>query len=257
MPCDTWWNPFCCAMEVCADMFEEMISMMMSGVDAMMEMCEGVIDEIGKLADDIVETEEQIVIMGEDIGLMADCIVVFIDESTEFVESFCPNTNYNSHLSGKSLLKSDVSGEYCGASLTKISTRNIEEFASKNSKSSNDLSIKINSIEHTFDLVRERLDQNWSVLFRNQANVGVGDNPFGEFADMVTSMSELCSSMVDMFEAQRDEGLKMLSSLENTMQASADLDTAVVDMSRDIKILGGDISAENELLSSLSSCPKP
>ena len=82
MPCESIFNPFCCAAEVCADMMVELLEMMSSGADWMADMCETCIDEIGKLADDIVKTEEQIVMMGYAIGDMSDCILVFIDQGS-------------------------------------------------------------------------------------------------------------------------------------------------------------------------------
>jgi len=46
MPCETWWDPFCCAAEVCADMMVEMMGVMSSGSDEMLEMCEDCVDEV-------------------------------------------------------------------------------------------------------------------------------------------------------------------------------------------------------------------
>lgn len=114
MPCDTWWNPFCCAAEMCADMMVMMIDMMASGADAMTEVCEDIVDEIGKLADDIVHTEENIVLMGEEIGYMSNCIVVFINEGLDFVEAFCPAAkDYYSDPSSSHNLQSSGGDDAC------------------------------------------------------------------------------------------------------------------------------------------------
>lgn len=46
MPCETWWDPFCCAAEVCADMMVEMMELMANGADSMTELCQDCIDEV-------------------------------------------------------------------------------------------------------------------------------------------------------------------------------------------------------------------
>merc|ERR1719263_1949651 len=92
----------------------------------MMVMCENIIDEIGNLADDIVKTEEQIIQMGDDIGYMADCIVIFIDEGLEFMESFCPDTSVRELYGMEPTLSSKPassfslkSSEYCDSEIMK------------------------------------------------------------------------------------------------------------------------------------------
>ena len=109
MPCDTWWDPFCCAAEVCADIMVEMIEMMADGADWMEEICEDCIDLIGSLADDIVKTEENIILMGYAINDMAEYMVVFIDEGLEFMALFCPNSQKTYSLRGHFKLKQKVS----------------------------------------------------------------------------------------------------------------------------------------------------
>jgi hypothetical protein len=46
MPCETWWDPFCCAAEVCADMMVEMMSVMTEGSENLLDLCEESIDEV-------------------------------------------------------------------------------------------------------------------------------------------------------------------------------------------------------------------
>ena len=93
MPCSTWWNPFCCAAEICADMMVAMMRGLEGGADAMKEMMIGMVDEIGVLADDIVTTEEDIVQMGERILSMSDMVVEFVDDGIQFAEEFCPGVD--------------------------------------------------------------------------------------------------------------------------------------------------------------------
>lgn len=101
MPCDTWWNPFCCAAEMCADMMAEMVTMMAQGMDGMTDLCKNCIDEVGQIADAIVDTEEDILVMGYAINDMADCIVLFIDQGLDFMSEFCPTSGESTFRSRK------------------------------------------------------------------------------------------------------------------------------------------------------------
>jgi hypothetical protein len=50
LPCETWWDPFCCAAEVCADMMVDMLELMSAAGDTVIDMCESCVVEVGLCA---------------------------------------------------------------------------------------------------------------------------------------------------------------------------------------------------------------
>ena len=74
-PCETWWNPFCCAMEVMTELMVEMMdSMTKVGSEIIQDMDSAAVT-IGELADVIIDMEHEIMDMSLVIGNMADDIV--------------------------------------------------------------------------------------------------------------------------------------------------------------------------------------
>lgn len=262
MSCESIWDPFCCAAEVCADMMVEMIELMANGADWMTDMCEACIDEIGKLADDIVKTEENIVLMGYAIGDMSDCILVFIDQGLEFMTLFCPSTSSSgSYLSLKGKFgvqsRGSVDEEGCSdSSLLKLKnaivtvhgeTVTIEKdinVISSTWKHQQQLSLKVKS------LVRQALD----------AAVGPGGgqavqgNPFGEFTEMVETMMRTMTVFTDMMTSQTRLVTDMLESLTHLASEQGVLGDLVVVMGMEVATMGGEISGEEDAMTDLTKC---
>jgi hypothetical protein len=248
MPCESIWNPFCCAAEVCVDMMIEMIELMAQGADWMTEMCLSMIDEVGYLADDIIKTEENIVLMGYNIGSMADCIVVFIDQGLEFMTLFCPNKEEYYSLRGRVTLRSSkilkTSEEGCSSDSKKILFKE---------------AILSYSPHTTVTKLSSTLGEKW--LERQNYNMQVMSwmkslkgNPFGEFAQMVDVMMEAMSAFMRTMDDQTDMMNHMMGSLTTFAQEEAKMSTMVIDMAGDVEDLEEEINTQEDLMIELTTC---
>jgi hypothetical protein len=248
MPCESIWNPFCCAAEVCADMMVEMIELMAQGADWMTEMCLAMIDEIGALADDIVQTEENIVLMGYNIGYMADCIVVFIDQGLEFMTLFCPNKEEYYSLRGHVTLRSSsfpkTSEEGCSSDSKRILFK--EAILSY---SPHTVVTKLSST--LGEKWMERQDYNKKVMSWMKSLEG---NPFGEFAQMVDVMMEAMSAFMRTMDGQTEMINQMMTSLTTFSKEEAKMSTMVIDMASDVEELEEDINTQEDLMVELNNC---
>jgi hypothetical protein len=92
MPCEHWYNPPCCAMEMCADM----VIMMMDGMEemakAMADSMKVMIDLTLEMSQDILDTEGYIQDMGMEISTMSDYIVETEQMILDFMTDFCDHT---------------------------------------------------------------------------------------------------------------------------------------------------------------------
>ena len=89
MPCDTWWNPPCCAMEMCADMVMVMMEMCADMASGMTEGVKTCIDQMLYMSDQILVTEGYIQDMGMEIHEMSDYIVQTEEMLLDFMTGFC------------------------------------------------------------------------------------------------------------------------------------------------------------------------
>jgi hypothetical protein len=258
MPCETIWNPFCCAAEVCADMMVEMLDLMASGADWVTGMCEACIDEMGKLADDIVQTEENIVLMGYAIGDMSDCILVFIDQGLEFMTLFCPasssrSTSYIS-LKGKFGVQSrgSVDEEGCSdASLLRLKNALV-------AVKSETLAVSTSSLPDTLAAwnQQEKISLKARAIVRQALDLAGHrqDNPFGEFAEMVDVMMRTMAVFTDMMASQTKLVTSMLDSLTHLAGEEVVLGGLVVDMGSEVAALGAEIATEEGAMETLTDC---
>ncbi|KAH3760820.1 hypothetical protein Pelo_7382 [Pelomyxa schiedti] len=90
-PCDTWWNPFCCAMEICADIMIYMMDGMLWMANQTTVAMEGVIDQVLEMSDEILQEEDLILAMGLQISDMTEQILYTESMMQAFVEDFCNN----------------------------------------------------------------------------------------------------------------------------------------------------------------------
>lgn len=253
MPCESIFNPFCCAAEVCADMMVEMLEMMASGADWMTDMCEACIDEIGKLADDIVKTEEQIVMMGYAIGDMSDCILVFIDQGLEFMQLFCPAAKGDQRYFVLEGSFADPDDEGCSDSSHLLQLKSALVGVGSQTVS---ISVKRKSqTDLRWAQQRELASKIQSFVKRSRSRSSlVGDNPFGEFAEMVDVMMRTMAVFTDMMTDQTRLMNDMFNSLGALSAEEAKMGAMVVDMGSDVLALGAEVIDEEELMMDLSEC---
>jgi hypothetical protein len=257
MPCDTWWDPFCCAAEVCADMMVEMIEMMADGADWMEEACENCIDEIGKLADDIVKTEENIILMGYAINDMAEYVVVFIDEGLEFMALFCPDSQKTFSLRGDFKMKEGKVSKDMAAALKKGGGVKFKTF------------VEHMEVSPTQKFARQRLDTDVSLVVATQVatsakikslqNVhlfysGLKENPFGEFVAMVDVMMEAMMMFTSILADQTRLMTEMFESLVSLSAEEAKMAGMVVTMGGDVTTMGTSLQEEDALMDELDEC---
>lgn len=260
MPCQTFWNPFCCAAEVCADMIVEMIELMASGADWMTEMCKSMIDEIGRMADGIVETEENIILMGYNIGYMADCIVVFIDQSAEFMTLFCPNQDYYYSLKGdiKMIANQQIIKEEGCSSLTNKKYLELKDVIIAYSpdtifvKQPSTLFNKYQELTQ-FTLQLKEWINNYNHNNNNNNDI-LKSNPFGEFAQMVDVMMETMSIFMKIMDQQTALINDMMNSISTLSKEEVKLSTMVVDMSEDVIQLEDEINTQEDMMIQLTNC---
>jgi hypothetical protein len=242
MPCETFWNPFCCAAEVCADMMVEMIQLMASGADWMTEMCMSMINEIGRLADDIVKTEENIVMMGYAIGDMADCIVVFIDQGLEFMSLFCPASKELYSIIGNIQIKTQRESDTCS--------------------SENTLGLKDFHLDQTLVTKHSNaLAEKWSqrILLTSKLNtwmVSLKSNPFGEFAQMVDLMMQTMTVFMRLMDQQTKLLNDMMKSMASLSTEEMKMSVMVVDMGTDVTSLETEVGKQENLMIQLNNCKK-
>jgi hypothetical protein len=247
MPCESIWNPFCCAAEVCVDMMVEMIELMATGADWMTEMCVAMIDEVGKLADDIIKTEENIVAMGETIGEMADCIVVFIDQGLEFMTLFCPAQKVTYSLRGRVSLHQDAErateSEGCSETKTLFLKDAILTYSTRT------IVTKLSSVigERWMDRQNYHKDvMTWMSSLQS--------NPFGEFAAMVEVMMEAMNAFMKTMDSQTQMMNQMMASLSEFAKEEAKMSTMVIDMAGDVVQLETEVNTQEDLMVELSDC---
>ena len=255
MPCETWWDPFCCAAEVCADIMVEMIEMMAGGADWMEEVCESCIDEIGNLADDIVKTEENIILMGYAINEMADYIVLFIEDGLEFMAVFCPSTQSTYFLRGN-FKWNDIP--------ISIATALRNGDGVKFKKFMEHMQVSPNET-----IAVQRLPRDVSVVVANQqlakAKIeslqqvrsyykGLQDNPFGEFVAMVDVMMEAMRVFTDTLADQTRLMTEMFEGLLSLSTEQAKMAGMVITMGGDVATMGASVQEEYSLMSDLDDC---
>lgn len=241
MPCDTWWNPFCCASEVCADILAQMIKDMANGADAMQEICEDIIDEIGKLADDIVKTEEDILDMGLKIGDMSDCIVVFIDEGMSFMVQYCPTGRsqyYHTVTSSNTCTLSTTRRGFTVESL-ELKKRHLEA-KYKRLLETSIATMNVSKLKDVQEFVSPYLKS--------------GDNPFGEFTAMVESCIQVMNDMTDLITSQYDYLNRLFNSMSSLSTKTVQMMTSVTAMSHSVDDLEDEVGKENTLMNRLTHC---
>lgn len=247
MPCESIWNPFCCAAEICADMMVEMIELMANGADWMTEMCIAMIDEIGYLADDILKTEENIILMGYNIGYMADCIVVFIDQGLEFMTLFCPAENQYYSWRGHFTLRSSYTSESEGCSSDGQKILRLRDAIQTYSPHS--IILKISST----------IGEKWAARqqYRNQVlfwKKNLQSNPFGEFAQMVGVMMEAMTTFMKTMDKQTEMINQMMNTLTTFAQEESKMSLMVIEMAADVEQLENEVNTQEDLMVELTNC---
>lgn len=281
MPCDTWWDPFCCAAEVCADMMVEMMELMMSSSDAVLAMCEDCVDEIADLSDVILAMEVQIVDMGLIIGNMSDIIVHIIDEGTECVGEFCEVISFSKSNNGLEMMTEKTQqAEQTLLNLTRtVAAKKGElktllqsrEFEAKQAKD-HELtpSEKVNSVfranlvslHKIMAFIRQYIPTTsvgatvGATASTTPPNVVVGGpmDAFGEFAEMVDVCMKMCALMADMWSDQMgvmahigDEILELSKDIVLTSEE-------IVEMSENIVEMEGKMVETEEIMTDLVDC---
>jgi hypothetical protein len=232
MPCDTWWNPFCCASQICADMMIDMMNAMNSAADSMVDSMEAIIDEIGHLADDIVSTEEQIIVMGDRILEMSDCIVVFIYDGIEFAENFCPTLSVK--IASEQLKLTDE----VTCTSTSIRSRKSSKVATKRSASTVFSSLKTQLHNEAFKI----------------SNYTSFNGPATDFTEMIDAMMTCAKAVEEMIASQ----IKLLDELMDTVDNFASdvltYTSMVDDLDDDVDKLDEDMSRLQNSMDELESC---
>jgi hypothetical protein len=249
MPCDTWWNPFCCASEVCADMIAEMISLMANGADTMKVICEEIIDEIDQLADDIIVTEEDILEMGYKIGDMADCIVVFIDDTMSFMVQYCPA--YGQEWYERKEFHVMEENEVCTLSTEKHNKKALTTSQTHITDRYEQLQQLHHSTVQTMQPFIQQLQQ-WKQ--DTTATVTTKDNPFGEFVAMVDATIEVMNTMMQVISTQSTNLNRLLSSMVTLSTQTLNMMSDVTVMDNNVNVLQEDVSDENTLMNRLTHC---
>jgi len=255
MPCDTWWDPFCCAAEVCADIMVEMIEMMADGADWMEGVCESCIDEIGALADDIVKTEENIVLMGYAINDMADYIVIFISEGLDFMTYYCPKSKKTYSLRGNFKLK-DVP-LVAATNLLDGGGMKFKSFMKHMNISSEETFTRTLLPEEVSQLVAKQLAVKAKIEALDKFKsyyTSLQDNPFGEFAAMVDVMMEAMRVFTDILSDQTHLMTELFEGLVSLSSEQAKMAGLVVSMGGDVATMGVSVQEEISLMQELDDC---
>ena len=260
MPCDTWWDPFCCAAEVCADMMVAMIEMMADGADWMEQICKDCIDEMGQLADAIVKTEENIILMGYAIQDMAEYMVVFIDEGLEFMVLFCPNTKKTYSLRGNFQVKK-------GSTLSEATLASIKEgggaglhlktYAEHMSVSQNQTVLKQSLPTDVSKAIAYQLATAHKIKALQSVRgyyTSLKENPFGEFVAMVDVMMEAMMVFTDIMTDQTRLMTELFQSLVSLSTEEAKMAGLVVSMGEDVINMGSDLQEQDALMDDLDEC---
>jgi len=237
MPCDTWWNPFCCAMEMCADMMIAMMKAMQEGSDAMEVMVKTAVDEIGSLADDIILTEEEIVLMGCRIVDMSDCMVEVIDDSIQFAEEFCPS-------GGSPLRTLSSTDDACSSSLTATYTH---------PESAKNVSAKKRTAREGASRRALKAVQDLASTRKQALTVEWGDGPT-DFTAMIDAMIACASAAESMIIDQLNTMTLLIGDLNDVSTKQSAFMQTTQSMDDDLTALGIEIVAMDELGDELTSC---
>jgi hypothetical protein len=220
MPCDTWWNPFCCAMEVMTQLMLQMIDDMASMGSQVIGMVESTALTIGILADDIVDIEHEIMEMSLVIGMMADDIVEIEAWGLEFAQSeFCSSSSSSSNVKPRRLAQR---------------TRRY-------------LLAKGHPNEHTPALLsssdqREKHPQPINL-----------DSIFGEFAAMVDMMMKMATTMETLMLDEMKEMSNVVDACNEMASQIVDTMEIIGDMTGQIDIMASRIVTTSDLMENLMS----
>jgi hypothetical protein len=239
MPCDTWWNPFCCAMEIMTEMMKEMIDMMGSMGDQIIQLMESCSLLIGELADDIVDMEHEIMDMSLIIGEMADDIVDMEEWGAEMLNSaVC--SHYSSSPSPsiykdnrRKRMLSNVQVKYAptSSSFIKPSVINIL------------MNFDIHNTEMKLQLLKEvQEDEKYK-----KEKGGV----FGDFADMVDLMIKMADTMTSLMTQELQEMNLIAKGIADMADQIVITMGLIGEMAQQINIMAGRIVETAQLMENL------
>lgn len=240
MPCESIFDPFCCAMEVCSDIMVAMIQDMTDGMEQITELCTDCIDEVAELSDVIVDMEIQIVEMGLMIGDISECIVYFMHQGEQFMVQFCDHD-----ITEKEFRYGVVEEAACTDNedavllIKKYATAHMQLRNAKRNRRLNKESSEIAGKFHHLDNMHRFLKEFIQVAKsrKDDSTPHLTSNPFGEFAEMVDVCLEMSKMMADLVTDQVsvmnhmiDEVFKLSDDIIDTMDLIVDMSNKIVEM---------------------------
>jgi hypothetical protein len=240
MPCNTWWNPFCCAMEMMMSIFNSMVDMMMDMGSRIAEMMVEGARLIGNMADDIVLMEKAILEMGLVIGDAADLIVEINTLMLGFAEStMCAASNDSGTMPSTTIDHSERNNIYLELNSSSLAIRtHLHQLQAHISRAT---TFKTEGSPHGG--------------VKTAAVETAAMSPFGNFAEMVNVMTSMASTMGSLMVGQlgiwgdiTDGMIAMTGKIREMMGL-------IKDMADEIIIMMGRMQETREIMARLvSSC---
>eukprot|EP00009_Paramoeba_aestuarina_P007021 CAMPEP_0201523430 /NCGR_PEP_ID=MMETSP0161_2-20130828/19832_1 /ASSEMBLY_ACC=CAM_ASM_000251 /TAXON_ID=180227 /ORGANISM="Neoparamoeba aestuarina, Strain SoJaBio B1-5/56/2" /LENGTH=521 /DNA_ID=CAMNT_0047922545 /DNA_START=139 /DNA_END=1704 /DNA_ORIENTATION=+ len=241
--CKSWWNPFCCAMEVMSDMMVQMLQEMGQAGSVSLKLMEEGADIIGVLADYILYLELVIVRMGMEIGYIGDDIVATERMLIAFTTSpVCGNSQQQQPQQQPQQPQQQP--------LIDERLQSLRELKRTGAELQSSLSLALDKYQIMKNLgggeKRERKEQ------QENTEEGVEGNPFGDFSSMVDCMTHMSDTMSSLMFQQMGVGasvMKHIGMVTNDIFQTMD---KIIEMIGQIEIMAGRIVETNELMTNLT-----
>ena len=243
--CKSWWNPFCCAMEVMTDMMVAMLLEMAKAAPVTLYIVEEGADAIGVLADFILYLEEVIVVMGMEIGYIADDIVSTERMLIDFMSSpLCEPMEKKKHqsLEKKKWELQQQQQQQQASSTPRPAARDRGSLSKMKKKLQQLLSSPRTSTLKSLNLT----------ALQERKHLPDGANPFGDFAGMVDCMTQMSDTMSALILQQMGVGVDVMTHMGMVTNDIFKTMGLIVEMIGQIEVMAGRIVETNNLMTNLT-----